>query len=891
MISHKDVVINKQASHPDTAMSGHIQQTNVTSTKDIILINDNKNLLNGQTHLQTLEVDLAKNNLPLLTKEAGKTDKSDRTDLVISNAEFMTGIFGKTLGVERPVVVSFLGNPSVVGRNSWFGKPWVDGKTSLPDKHNNYTSFAIFKPDNEGKYRRQKKLFTALYAVMLDDIGGKVPMDRITLLPSWIIETSKDNYQIGFILDEPIKDPAEADCLLNAIIDAGLTDPGANGPCSRIGRLPVAINGKYQNENSDNWQCKLKKWNPQLRYSVQEIVDGLQIDLKETSKQRRAKSNKSSGDADTGQDDVHIPRAGENPVITALKSSSRYKQPLGSGKHDITCPWVHEHTGQVDHGTAYFEPNESYPLGGFKCLHGHCADRRVGTLHQFFEISRIEAKHKPIILVQPGEIPRICDAAESELAKTLRHYQRGSAIVTITTDPGTKETTVKPLSLPSLTRAMAGVLIWQRFDKRSSEWLVCDPPEKHIRVLHDSIAYPHLPVLNGIARQPYLRPDTSLMMNTGYDLSTGMFGVFNSQQFKVPTVPTKKQAEQALAELLGLLTEFAFKAEHDRAAALAGILTAVVRPSLTQAPMFHVRAPSISSGKSYLCELLTAFATPQKGTPHSFPADDEECRKMLLSELLTAPAVVEFDNLTSDLIPHKSLCTVLTSEFISGRILGQSKTAEVGTRVLFLSSGNNVGPVRDMTRRTVTITLDPACETPAARDFSKQPVRDVRENRGRYVSLALTIIRAWHCAGRPETPCKTIASYTDWSEYCRQPLLWLGLPDPAASIFEAMNEDPDRELLGEFLQAWQAKFGKTPVLVKDVVAAAHSRGINHNHLNEELLESISDIAGERDGSINRRRLGWWIKRHAGQVVKGLRLVKDTTTRNAAKWKLEPVPSV
>jgi hypothetical protein len=163
--------------------------------------------------------------------------------------------------------------------------------------------------------------------------------------------------------------------------------------------------------------------------------------------------------------------------------------------------------------------------------------------------------------------------------------------------------------------------------------------------------------------------------------------------------------------------------------------------------MFHVKAPSIASGKSYLCELLTAFATPQKGTPHAFPAEDEECRKLLLAELLTAPAVVEFDNLTSDLIPHKSLCTTLTSEFISGRILGQSKTAEVGTRALFLSSGNNVEPVRDMTRRVITINLDPACEIPAARDYRKQPVSEVRGDRGRYVSMALTIVRAWHCAG------------------------------------------------------------------------------------------------------------------------------------------------
>ncbi|MDD5580046.1 MAG: hypothetical protein PHY16_12305 [Methylobacter sp.] len=821
-----------------------------------------------------------------------QTDKSDKTDfLIVSNAEFMAGVFGDMTGVERPVVVSFAGNPANVGNGAWFGKPWISGKTSLSAVYNNYTSFATFRPDDEGKYRRQKRQFAALYAVMLDDIGVKVPLDRISLAPSWMIETSKDNYQIGFILAAPITDAAEADRLLTAIIDAGLTDPGASGPCSRLGRLPVAINGKLLNEEGLAWQCELKDWQPLLRYSIHEIVDGLQIELKESSPQRRAHSRKNHSAPDQHQDDVHIPRADENPVIAALKSTGRYKQPLGDGKHDITCPWLHEHTNQIDQGTAYFEPSESYPLGGFKCLHGHCAGRRVNALHTFFEISKIEAKHKPMILVQPGELPRICDAAENELAKTFRHYQRGGIIVTITTDPGTRETAVKSLSLPSLTRALAGVAIWQRYDKRGEEWVVCDPPEKHARVLHDSTVYPHLPVLNGIARQPYLRPDGSLMTDAGYDAATGMFGVFNARQFSVPAAPTRQQAEQSLDKLLELLSEFAFKTVHDKAAALAGILTAVVRPSLPQAPMFHVKAPSIASGKSYLCELFTAFATPQKGTPHAFPADDEECRKLLLAELLTAPAVVEFDNLTGDLIPHKSLCTTLTSEFISGRILGQSKTAEVGTRALFLSSGNNVEPVRDMTRRAVTITLDPACEIPAAREFRKQPVSDIRADRGRYMSLALTIVRAWHCAERPKTACKTIASYADWSDYCRQPLLWLGSPDPAACIFEAMNDDPDRELLGEFLQEWFAKFGKAPTLVKDAINAAQARGINFDYSNETLLEAINDIAGERGGGINRKRLGWWIKRHAGRVVNGLRFVQDTASLNAAKWKVESILSV
>jgi hypothetical protein len=819
--------------------------------------------------------------------------KTDTTDIaIVSNADFIECVFGELIGMERPVAVSFAGNPATVEKGAWYGKPWIVDKTRLAADHNNYVSFATFRPDDNGEYRRQKKYFAALHAVMLDDIGTKVPLDRISLAPSWIIETSKGNYQCGYILSEPLRDAAEADRLFAAIIDAELTDPGANGPCVRLGRLPVAINGKYMDESGEVWQCKPACWQPERRYSVQEIVDGLQIELKETSQQRHAQSRTGGFATDHSQyDDVHIPRADEHPVIAAFKALEWYKEPLGDGKHDVTCPWVQERTDQIDHGTAYFEPSDSYPFGGFSCLHGHCADRNVSALHDFFEISQLEARHKPIIRVQLGEIPRICDAAERELAKTLSYYQRSGVIVTTTTDPGTRETTVKPLTLPSLTRSLAGLAIWQRYDRRSEQWTVCDPSEKHARVLHDATIYHHLPVLNGIARQPYLRPDGSLMMDAGYDTTTGMFGVFDAQQFDVPETPTRQQAEQALAELSELLNEFAFKSEHDMAAALAGILTAVVRPSLPHAPMFHVKAPSIASGKSYLCELLTAFATLQKGTPLAFPADDEECRKLLLAELLAAPAVVEFDNLTSDLIPHKSLCTALTNEFMSGRILGQSKTAQVGTRALFLSSGNNVEPIRDMTRRTLTITLDPACEMPAARDFHRQPVSEVRADRGHYVSLALTIVRAWHCAGQPKTACKTIASYSHWSDYCRQPLLWLGLPDPAACIFEAMNDDPDRELLGEFLQAWFAVFDNTPALVKDVIAAAQTRGIKFDYPNEALLEVITDIAGDRDGGINRKRLGWWIKRHAGRVVNGLRLVQDPSSCNAAKWKVEKVESV
>ena len=342
-----------------------------------------------------------------------------------------------------------------------------------------------------------------------------------------------------------------------------------------------------------------------------------------------------------------------------------------------------------------------------------------------------------------------------------------------------------------------------------------------------------------------------------------------------------------MALLKGLLTEFSFGANTDLAAALVAMLTAVVRPSLAHAPMFHARAHMVGSGKSYLCELITAFATPQRGTPTTFPGDDEECRKLLLAELLRAPAVIEFDNLTGDLVAHKSLCTALTSEHMSGRILGVSKTATVNTRALFLSSGNNVGPVQDMTRRCITIHLSPECEVPAARSFTRPDlVRDVLRDRGRYVSAALNIVRAWIVAGRPMAECKSLAGFSDWSALCRQPLLWLGLADATASVFKAMAEDPDRETLSRLLTAWQAVFGKTAAMVRDAVKQASERGVEH----VSLREVLHDIADER-GEINRRKLGSWIKRHAGRIVDGLRFVRASGNRSAEAWQVELVSTV
>ncbi|NMM12452.1 MAG: hypothetical protein HHJ17_02765 [Rhodoferax sp.] len=787
----------------------------------------------------------------------------------------MSAIFTDLQADERPVCVSFAG--AVNDKTIWpSGLSWSPELTAENGAKNNYFTLSVYLP-KQGSYRRKKDQFSRAYGVMLDDIGSKaLPRERLDACPpSYLIETSSGNYQAGYLFDVPCADLKAVEALQDSLVEANLCDPGAKGPSARIGRLPNGVNGKYAPAHV----CRLAEWHPERRYSIEDIVDLLEL----TPPKAKGRPRKTAGADRKLEDGVYLPRADENEVITTLKARGLYKKPLGDGKHDVSCPWLHEHTDSLDTGSCYFEPSDLAPIGGFKCHHSHGGSKRIGALLEFLGVTSTAAKHKPTIRVEAGELHRIVDAAERELAVSGRYYQRGGLIVSVATDPECDSTSIKPLSQPSLLKALSGCANWMRYDARAEDFVVSDPPARHVTVLFDSEGYEHLPALQGLARQPHLRPDGSLVRDAGFDNLTGLFGVFDARLFDVPDKPTKTQAVTALAELRALLSEFAFGNAHDEAAALAGILTATIRPSLPTAPMFHIKAPQIASGKSYLSGIIAAFTSPTSPSAVGFPTSDEECQKLLLATLLAAPGAIVFDNLTSDLIPFKSLCSALTEEHLTGRILGVSKTATVGTRALFLSSGNNVDAVRDMARRVITVNLDPACETPATRQFKGDPLAAVRAGRERYVSLALTVIRAWIAAGSPATTCKPLASYGQWSAWVRQPLLWLGLPDPAERVFEQLAQDPDREQLGQLMHAWSKAFGNAPMMIREAVDGA----LFGHH---DLSQTLHEIADER-GEINRRRLGRWISRHQGRIVDGLKFERASGTTSSERWFVKSVTSV
>ncbi len=808
-----------------------------------------------------------------------QTVETDKTDTIISNADFLDAIFGVEPSEQKPVIVSFAGNPSNIDQKVWFGREWDRNAYNTPVTHNNYFSISTFNRDGNGKYRRKKTSCSTVNAIVLDDIGTKVAEDKIRLPASWKLETSEGNYQVGYILADPLRDIALADKLTKALIAANVTDAGMNGVTSRLARLPEAVNGKHD----PAFSCRMTEWHPERRYSVHQICEGFDISLdspsakKAHAKKERATKRKSEESTES----LYTPKPDFNPIIEALKTKGLYKKELEKGKHDITCPWVHEHTDSVDSGTVYFEPSEHFAIGGFKCQHGHCAERNITDILDYLGLDASDAKMKPIIRMQPGHLHVVVDTAEEIVALTGNFYQRGGLIVSIIHDPSTRETHITQLTNASLTHALSKYVEWEGWDARSEEWVTRDPNGRMVNILLDKSSYKHLPVLLGLAHQPFLRDDNTLVCQNGYDAKSKMYGNFDATQFAINPKPTKAEAQHSLAAMDALLDDFGFAHASDRSAALAAMLTAAIRSSLPTAPLFHMHAPTYSSGKSYLCQVITAFATIRERAPVTFPGEEEECRKLLLSEYLRAPAVIEFDNITTDLKPHKSLCIALTSEFLSDRILCVSKTTTVSTRTLMLSSGNNVLPVKDMARRCITINLDTGMEMPATRTY-KNPnlAQDVLQQRTRYVSHALTVILGWIHSGEEKPVCKPLGGYERWASLCRHPLLWLGYDDPATSVYVAMNEDPDRETLQQLLHCWNESFGDKPMQLRKALDG-------FSNASSELREMFYEVAGERD-TVNRKRLGHYIKSNQGKLVDRLKFMRVAGNRSSAAWKVVSV---
>jgi len=498
---------------------------------------------------------------------------------------------------------------------------------------------------------------------------------------------------------------------------------------------------------------------------------------------------------------------------------------------------------------------------------------------------------RPTVHLEGGELHRIVDEAEAALLESNKHeiFQRGGVLVRVvrlespSSCRGIKRDrgslVIHPVELPSMAEKMTESATFTILDKRSHSWKPMDCPDRVAKTYMARAGSWKVSTLTGIIEAPTLRSDGSILSTKGYDESTGLFLDPGREGFgEIRDKPTREDAEAAMALILDVLRDFPFVADSDRSAAVSAILSGLIRKSLKTVPLHAFRAPKMRSGKTLLADCASLFATGRPCSVLSQSSSPEEERKRLLAILIAGDPVTCYDNIDRP-FGGAAISQALTQETITDRLLGASKTVTAPTNTLFLATGNNLVFEGDITSRVVPCDIDPEQERPEERSFERNLYEYIPDHRGRLVTAGLTVLRAFHVAGRPDQGLPGWGGFEEWSNWVRGAIVWLGLADPAAGRSKIEEVDPVRTGLRDLYEAWADTLGTDPVTARQVIKAAEDPEA------EELQTAVSEVACNRQGKMSSRALGKFLSSNEKRIEDGMRIERSGKRQGAVLWKL------
>ena len=511
---------------------------------------------------------------------------------------------------------------------------------------------------------------------------------------------------------------------------------------------------------------------------------------------------------------------------------------------------------------------------------------------------KLEENGRSTVRIHAGLLHETVNKAEDALiAADLGYYQRGSMVVrpiklpvSVSNGRVVEVPRLVEVKVHHVAEAFTRAAYWERYDKRAKEWQRTDCPHRVAETFLARGGQWRLPLLTGIVASPTLRPDGSILDQPGYDPQTGLLFDPDGCRFPlIPRSPDRGTAMRALGVLKDLISTFPFVTEADRSVALSAILTAMIRRSLSTAPLHGFSSPTAGSGKSLLVDIASSIATSRPAPVVAQGKTQEEMEKRLGASLIAGDPIIAIDNCEEPL-GGELFCQIMTQTSLKIRILGRSVNAEVPSNSAIFATGNNLRFEGDMIRRALRATLDPGVERPELRAFESNPINMVNQARGEYVTAGLTILRAFQLAGRPNQRIP-LGSFEDWSSWVRDALIWLGEADPCDTMEEMRSADPKLESLTVLLEQWNAVVGESPISVRELIEVANEqvpqKFAKTEFVSPELREVLLMIAGDRS-EINSRRLGKWIGGQQGRIVGGRKIITATVSAGNKRWRIQRV---
>lgn len=349
-----------------------------------------------------------------------------------------------------------------------------------------------------------------------------------------------------------------------------------------------------------------------------------------------------------------------------------------------------------------------------------------------------------------------------------------------------------------------------RFEKQSTdgEWEHVEPPDNvTAAVLETQETWGDLRVLVGIHETPFMRSDGTICQTPGYDtltrclfMPTITFPIvpdaphahcceamrflwtetshdfpWRGMGYAPPSMPNDSHLIQRYTEALRF---------PDAWSIVSAIFTIVGRPAVDIDIPAHVfSASGPGSGKGLGIDVVCLTATGRTSGKSTWPEQaergdrDAEVGKMIACAAFAGDPLIIFDEVKGA-FGGAAINNALTGKGkYKARILRESKAPECRMLAPMLAAGNNI-TLRDNThRRALLAKIESPLENPETKKGFRHDRLDtwVTEHRGELVAAALTVLRGYVVAGRPDMGMPTWGGgFESWSELIPRAIVWAG---------------------------------------------------------------------------------------------------------------------
>lgn len=471
---------------------------------------------------------------------------------------------------------------------------------------------------------------------------------------------------------------------------------------------------------------------------------------------------------------------------------------------------------------------------------------------------------RPDLVIDNGDLPAAARAACRMMADSGAVFDRGGLVVRVAQDGNGAR--IMRMSHHGITAAVHDLVQPVTLDKDGNRKPVTFP-ERAAKIAVEIADT--LPPLDGVAETPLLAEDGTVRTAEGYDADTRLW-CSRVPPVSLPDRPTHADAAAALRTIRETFQTFPWEdgpriRQYDldivdidkppgeaESAFLAGLLTAICRPSLNLAPGLLLTAPSMSgagSGKGLIARAIALIAFGNE--PYAFTAGDPaELDKRLASALVQPGSMTFVDNVNGAALKSDVLASLLTEPQVRVRMFGETRLIDIKSNAFVAVTGNGLTVAEDLARRFLACRLDPQCEDPESRDFPGGVdgfLHQVERRRAELLGAALTIWRWGRLNVDSLERGKPIGSFETWARWVRDPLLTLGCRDPIEAIAQAKANDPHRARIAEMFLEWWDCHHDLPMKANDLAEAVKDLADPQGRGRQFLAAQLGKLAGTRAG--------------------------------------------